>query len=178
MRIPVDEITQSAKEIHFSERIEDLNQIYAKDQARDYEFPPFLDVNLVYYRSGAEIFFQGSFAAQFAGRCSRCLEEYPFRIDKEFDLVLTPDPSASGKADGELSRSDLGLSTYSSEEINLAPLIKEQVLLALPTRPLCQESCRGLCGSCGANLNMESCGCFSSTADPRMALFRTLKLNR
>jgi uncharacterized protein len=178
MRIPVDEITQSAKEVHFSERIEDLNQIYAKGQARDYEFPPCLDVDLVYYRCGADIFFQGSFAAQLGGRCSRCLEQYSFNIDKEFDLVLTPDPLTSGKSDGELNRNDLGLSYYSSEEINLAPLIKEQVLLALPTRPLCQESCRGLCGTCGANLNRESCGCFSSTADPRMALFRTLKLNR
>lgn len=178
MKIPIDEITQSAKEIHFAERIEDLNGIYTKGEPRDYEFPESLEVDLVYYRSGVDIFFQGSFAAQFEGRCSRCLEEYPFTIDKEFDLVLTPDPSVADRPNGELSRSDLGLSTYSSEEINLAPLIKEQVLLALPTRPLCQESCRGLCGSCGANLNVESCGCFSSTADPRMAVFRTLKLNR
>jgi uncharacterized protein len=55
-------------------------------------------------------------------------------------------------------------------------LIAEQVILALPTQPLCAESCRGLCASCGANLNRESCCCVAPTGDPRMAVFRTLKV--
>jgi uncharacterized protein len=178
MKIPVDEITESAKETDFSERIGELNELYQRGQFRDFDFPPFLDVHLVYYRSGREIFFRGSFDGILEGRCSRCLRSYSFPLNKDFDFVLSPDPSKSGRKVEELKREDLGLSYYSSDEINLAPLIREQVLLALPTRPLCKENCRGLCAGCGVNLNDEPCVCMTSTADPRMAIFRTLKVGR
>jgi uncharacterized protein len=57
-------------------------------------------------------------------------------------------------------------------------LIEEQVLLALPTRPLCREDCRGLCSGCGVNLNSEECACDpAAPSDSRMAIFRTLKIN-
>jgi uncharacterized protein len=178
MKIPVDDITESAREIRFSERTDGLNDLYKNSQFRDFSFPPLLEVDLVYYRSGQEIFFKGSFGGTLEGSCSRCLRSYFLPLNKEFDFVLSPDPSKSGRKIEELSRKDLGLSYYSTEEIDLAPLIKEQVMLALPTRPLCYENCRGLCGSCGVDLNQETCACSSSATDPRMAIFRTLKVGR
>ena len=72
----------------------------------------------------------------------------------------------------------MGLSFYASEEIDLSPFIREQVLLALPMCPLCEASCRGLCPSCGINLNDEACVCISPSGDPRMAFFRSLKLDQ
>ena len=178
MKLPVDEITESAREIKFSERIGELNELYGRGQFRDFDFPPFLEVYLVYYRAGREIFFRGSFAGTLEGRCSRCLRSFSFPLSKEFDFVLSPEPSQSNRKVEELKREDLGLSYYSSDEINLAPLLREQVMLALPTRPLCRENCRGLCGGCGVNLNDEPCVCMTSTTDPRMAIFRTLKVGR
>jgi uncharacterized protein len=178
MKIPVDDITESAKEIRFAERIDGLNDLYKNSQFRDFSFPPFLEVDLVYYRSGQEIFFTGSLGGMLEGSCSRCLRSYSFLLNKAFDFVLTPDPAKSGRKIEELKREDLGLSYYSTEEIKLAPLIKEQVMLALPTRPLCHENCRGLCGSCGVDLNKDTCDCTSTTADPRMAIFRTLRVGR
>lgn len=177
MKLCVDDITESAEEIKFCERIAELNEIYTRGSIRDYRFPPFLDVGLVYYRLGEAIFFQGSFEGTFEGYCSRCLKGYAFALDKEFDFVLRPNPSKSGRKVEELNREDLGLSYYSTEEINLAPLIREQVMLALPTRPLCEENCRGLCGGCGVNLNHEACACAVSAGDPRTAIFRTLKVS-
>ena len=178
MKIPVDEITESPKEINFSERIGELNELYQRGQFQEFEFPPLLAVYMVYYRSGRDIFFRGSFAGSLGGRCSRCLRTYSFPLSKEFDFVLSPDPSQSSRKVEELKKEDLGLSYYSSPEINLAPLLREQVMLALPIRPLCRENCRGLCGGCGVNLNDEPCACMTSTADPRMAIFRTLKVGR
>jgi uncharacterized protein len=60
----------------------------------------------------------------------------------------------------------------------LEPLIREQVLLALPTRPLCDENCRGLCPSCGVDLNEKACRCANAESDPRMAIFRDMKLHQ
>jgi DUF177 domain-containing protein len=178
MKIPIDDIPQSPKEISFSERIEELNETFAKDNVRDFHFPQLLDVDLVYHRLGQEVFFHGSFAGTLEGCCSRCLETYAFTLNKEFDFVLKPDPRKSDRRVEELKREDLGLSYYSTEEINLAPLIREQVMLALPTRPLCDEKCLGLCGGCGANLNRDACTCSLAASDPRMALFRRLRVGR
>lgn len=178
MKIPIDEIPQSPREISFSERVEELNEVYAKGSARDFSFPPFLHVDLVYYRSGRELFFNGRIEGNIKATCGRCLKEFAFNMNRQVEFVLIPNPATSGRGAEELSRADLGLSFYSSEEIDLSPLIMEQVLLALPTRPLCLENCRGLCGGCGADLNLAACACATTTGDPRMALFRTLKVGR
>ena len=97
MKIPVDDITESAKEISFAERIDGLNDLYKNGQFRDFGFPPFLEVDLVYYRSGQEIFFKGSFGGTLEGNCSRCLKNYSFPLSKAFDFVLSPDPSKPGR---------------------------------------------------------------------------------
>jgi uncharacterized protein len=178
MKIPVDDITQSPKEIRFSESIEALNEIYANSTVREYRFPSCLEVDLSYYRAGQQLFFHGRFRGTLQATCSRCLQNFSFELNKEFDFVLSPSPANPGRGAEELNRDDLGLSYYSTEEIDLAPLITEQVILALPTRPLCAEDCRGICGGCGANLNAEACVCSSSAGDPRMAIFRTLKVGR
>jgi uncharacterized protein len=178
MKIPVDEIPESPKEIKFSESIAELNETFAKGKASDFRFPPLVDVDLVYYRSGRELFFRGSFSGQLEGSCSRCLKNFSMPVDHEFEFVLSPDPFGSSGATEELRREELGLSYYCGDEINLGPLIREQVILALPTRPLCGESCRGLCGGCGADLNYEDCRCSRTAEDPRMAFFRTLRINR
>ena len=178
MKISVDEIPQSPKEIRFSERIEELNELYRRTPNRDFIFPPSLEVDLVYYRSGQDIFFSGTFHGFLKGRCSRCTEEYSFTLDKPFEFVLTPDPTKADRRAEELHRDDLGVSYYSSDEIDLEPLIAEQVILALPTRPLCSDDCRGLCSQCGANLNKEDCACDAESGDPRMAIFRSLKVGR
>ena len=178
MKIPIDDIPQLPKEISFSESIEELNEIYAKGSARDFRFPPSLHVALVYYRSGRELFFHGRLEGSIGASCSRCLKDFSFKMDCPFEFMLIPDPVTLPRGAEELSRGELGLSFYSTEEIDLAPLIMEQVMLALPTRPLCAEDCRGLCSRCGADLNRETCGCSANASDPRMALFRTLKVDR
>lgn len=178
MKIPVGDIPQSPKEIRFSESIEGLNDIFGKSTVWDFRFPPSLEIDLVYYRSGQDLLFSGRFSGTFEGCCSRCLKIYSFELQKEFEFILRPDPVKSERGAEELNRDDLGLSYYSTEEINLAPLIAEQVMLALPTRPLCADDCRGFCGGCGVNLNTDECVCSSSVGDPRMAIFRTLKVGR
>lgn len=176
MKLLVNQITESPKEVRFAEPIGEINKLYPVEGVRDFRFPPFLDVSLTCYRAGREVFFHGWFEGNLEGTCSRCLKSYSFFLEKKFDFVLTRNPLL-GK-NKELNRDEMGLSFYAAEEIDLAPFIREQVLLALPMRPLCEDSCRGLCGSCGANLNEEPCLCDSSPNDPRLALFRNLKLGQ
>ena len=83
-------------------------------------------------------------------------------------------PPAAAHEPGRLSADDLALSYYEGDEIDLTPLVHEQTILALPTRPLCRETCRGLCPRCGANLNSGACGCPAAPPDARLAVLHTL----
>lgn len=178
MKVLVDDIPESPKAIEFSESIEELNETYAKGKTREFRFPPLVDVDIVCYRSGRQIFFRGSFRGRIESSCSRCLKDFSMSVEHEFDFVLSPVPFGSNGSTEELRREELGLSYYSGDEIDFAPLIREQVMLALPTRPLCAENCRGLCGGCGVDLNYEDCRCPRAAEDPRMAFFRTLRIDR
>lgn len=175
MKLLVSQIIDSPKELDFAESPAELNRLYGGAD-RDFRFPEPLEVHVIYYRSGADLFFHGRVTGTIEGHCSRCLKSYAFRLDKEFDFVLAPDTSSPKNK--ELNAGELGLSFYRGDELNLEPLIREQVLLALPTRPLCDENCRGLCPSCGVDLNEKACRCASAESDPRMAIFRDMKLHQ
>jgi uncharacterized protein len=66
--------------------------------------------------------------------------------------------------------------TYSGKLINFSPALREAVLLAVPPSPLCKEDCKGLCLTCGQDLNEADCGHVQKTVDPRWGALRKLKL--
>jgi len=61
-------------------------------------------------------------------------------------------------------------------EIDLRSDICENLLLMIPMKRLCKEDCLGLCATCGANLNLETCHCKSATIDARWEKLKNLKL--
>jgi uncharacterized protein len=172
MKIAIDDIKATPKELAYTEEVEELNDRLGRGP-RDYRVPAGLGVDVEYYRAGLDIFFRGSLHGEVLGSCSRCLEEYPFGLDHPFVFVLAPRAAATVESPA-LKPDDMALSYYEGEEIDLTPLVHEQVLLALPTRPLCGEGCRGLCPRCGANLNAGACGCPAPAPDPRLAVLHEL----
>jgi uncharacterized protein len=118
--------------------------------------------------------------------CSRCLEPFPFAVDLPFDLRYLPqhmNVGGSGEAededeDGEAEEvggDDLSTAFYRDDQIDLSQLVREQLYLALPMKPLHSEDCKGLCPNCGANLNETTCGCQIEWEDPRLAPLKALK---
>jgi uncharacterized protein len=171
MKILIDDVRESPKELAYTEDVEELNARLSSG-ACDYRLPHGLSVEVEYHRSGLDIYFRGWLRGEVLGSCARCLEEYAFGLDRPFTYVLTPRAAASA-ASARLSADDLALSYYEGDEIDLTPLVHEQTILALPTRPLCGEGCRGLCPRCGANLNAGPCSCPAAPADPRLTVLRT-----
>jgi uncharacterized protein len=112
--------------------------------------------------------------------CSRCLSPYPFREDEEFTLLLTPRPGPSGATaskDVELAPADLDTQYYDPAQpiVELLPIAEERVQMALPMKPLCRADCRGLCPTCGNDLNLGSCACVRDAVDPRWEALRGLR---
>jgi uncharacterized protein len=77
-----------------------------------------------------------------------------------------------------LERDELAVSFYRDGRIDLSHMVVEQIVLALPMKPLCKPDCRGLCALCGANRNLESCDCAPEESDPRWAPLKTLQKTR
>lgn len=117
--------------------------------------------------------------------CSRCLEPFVFPVDAPFDLRYLPQHMNTGaagdEADDEESEAeevggdDLTTAFYRDDQIDLAHMIREQLYLVLPMKPLHREDCRGLCPNCGTNLNEASCACQARWEDPRLAPLNALK---
>jgi DUF177 domain-containing protein len=110
-------------------------------------------------KQGREILIRGHVEGSLVLSCSRCLEPFAAPVAAEFELLLEPAPASQAQDEQELSARELDLDVYSGETVDLEALVREQIILLVPLKPLCQEDCQGLCPTCGANLNRETCSC-------------------
>ena len=107
--------------------------------------------------------------------CSRCLEPFTVPIATTFDLRYIPRAENAGEGEREVEEDDLSTAFYDNDEIDLSQLIMEQLQLALPMKPLCADTCKGLCPQCGTNLNTGACDCNQKWEDPRLGALRSMK---
>jgi len=111
--------------------------------------------------------------------CARCLERYGAAFGQELDLFYLP--AAAGQPEAqeeevELSDRDVVVGYYEGDRLDLGEVVREQVLLGIPLKPLCRADCQGLCPRCGKNRNAGPCGCApeEEPGDPRLAPLRRL----
>jgi uncharacterized protein len=107
--------------------------------------------------------------------CARCLDPVVEEVTKDFDLFYQPLPKGTRHEEERLKDDETEIGFFEGEGLFLADVLKEQVLLSLPMKVICQSDCRGLCPSCGANLNHEECRCETRSTDPRLAPLARLK---
>lgn len=105
-----------------------------------------------------------------SGECARCLDELSSRLEVELqELYLYPESEGSGE-DDELR--------LDGELLNLEPVVRSAVVLALPPSPLCRPDCPGLCARCGVRLaDAEPGHSHEDPVDPRWQALRGLLTN-
>lgn len=117
---------------------------------------------------------QVAFTADY--ECARCLEPYPIANTSAFHLTFAPRPEASEEDEEvEVGPDELDVEFYSERVVPLKQLAAEQIQLSIPMKPLCEESCLGLCPQCGANRNREVCSCQSSAGDERWGALQDIR---
>lgn len=92
-------------------------------------------------------------------RCGRCLKEFAFSFDEQFEVRLLPTALAPSDEETRLGGSDLETRFFELPSLDLTEVAAEQLQLAVPMKPLCDELCQGLCPRCGADLNRGRCAC-------------------
>ena len=138
---------------------------------------------------GRKVLFQTRFTLPLEGQCKRCLKKVP--VDESIDLTLTFVPSearadatagtkapATGEAVASFRPETVDEEPYSGKVVDLSGPLREQILLAIPPSPVCEEACKGLCPQCGKDLNQGDCGCERTVIDPRWAVLKDMKVQK
>ncbi|QKG26005.1 metal-binding protein [Actinomadura verrucosospora] len=109
----------------------------------------------------------GTATVPLEGECARCLDPIASSFEADFqELFVYPDTRSGGNAeDDELRLED--------DLIDLEPVLRDAVLLALPLSPLCRDDCPGLCAECGARL-ADDPDHHHDVVDPRWAALQDL----
>lgn len=125
-------------------------------------------------KTGPTVYLSGEIEAGLELTCSRCGKPAPFKASTDIELDLNPAESVSGEEEKELSQEDLDVEFYKDDTVDLSWLLREQILLQAPMKPLCKEDCRGLCQFCGQDLNLAQCGCEAPAGHPGLAGLKDL----
>lgn len=125
-----------------------------------------LMVHVKLTNAGSRILVQGTAFPFVNMPCSRCGEIFTYSAEVPlYEEFLPPEsPELEG-----------GMFIYVDEEVELDEMLRQNIISALPMQPVCREDCRGLCPSCGRNLNLSSCRCSSAPVDPRWIPLANLK---
>ncbi len=130
------------------------------------------------YGDGDNAFARGTISGWFEVACSRCLSAMKVEFDDNVSVSYLPiaqmpdDDSVDEAALAE----DEDVFPYDGEQLDLEPLIRERIVLAVPFAPLCRDDCSGLCQKCGINQNDGSCCCETQVVDPRLATLKDFKV--
>lgn len=98
------------------------------------------------------------------GQCVRCLTDFTLPLQVDFTELY---------AFTRNGMSESGLLLPEDAQIDLSPLVREYMFLAMPIQPLCRPTCKGLCPICGANQNEDLCHHPEEEIDPRLSILKT-----
>jgi len=152
--------------------------------SRDFEFlsADLVEENAVFLQAahaevlvrkvGEEVWIKGRLTARMSFICSRCLTPFEFPVDSRFDLVFLPEELETAK--DEYDEADLDTLYHYDRKIDLRAVILEQLNLTFPPKPLCSETCEGLCAVCGELLREGKCSCQVGGSDPRLEKLKFL----
>jgi uncharacterized protein len=185
MRVNIDEIKEGGLRRSWDLPREQLDEMLVGDRA-GYRArgPARVDVKLEKLERRVRV--DARTKAEVTAACGRCLTPVAVDVPVEFEVTLvpadeyreeeSPDDGDKGPVGGSFAPKDAEEETYTGKVIDLDPFVREQILLAVPGYPVCDEGCKGLCSVCGANLNERDCGCDRHVPDPRWAGLKNLKL--
>ena len=89
--------------------------------------------------------------------------------------VFRPGSADSEATERSITAPETEIGYYQGDSLALEDVLREQVLLSLPVKTLCEPECKGLCPRCGANRNNQPCSCEVGPSDPRWTALAGLR---
>lgn len=122
-------------------------------------------VHVTIQKSGEEFFCQATVVGQIVAECARCLAEFPTEISGRISFIVKVGEAPAVGGVQEDKEEYVFMNT--DQLADLTEVVRQELLLAMPMKPLCMEECKGLCPRCGVNLNTKTCTCRVTGTDSR-----------
>jgi uncharacterized protein len=153
-----------------------LDERFAGEEGKPFRFLAPVRVHLTLSRSGRVVLAKSRVRAEMEFLCDRCLEPFSMVLSSDYKASLKPKPTVPAGEEWDPEGKSPETEFYEGDEIDLAPLIQDQILLSIPPKAVCREDCRGLCQRCGHNLNLGTCPCAESNIDPRLESLKKFRV--
>ena len=108
----------------------------------------------------------GAISTTLHGVCDRCASDFTSNVEFPLDVVLVTELSNE-------ENEDEWVFPLEGDSADLEDIIRTVFVLNMDSKLLCKPNCKGICGGCGRNLNVEACSC-QKELDPRFAALRQL----
>jgi len=118
---------------------------------------------------GSTVFLTGDVDGKIELVCARCGKSYPLAVGASLKLDINELSALAKEDEKELSSGDLDVEFYQDDTIDLSSILREQLILQVPMKPLCSENCKGLCPQCGQDKNVAECSCSPDTGHPGLS---------
>jgi len=126
-------------------------------------------------RTNRGILLRGSIQAPLQRTCARCLDPYieTVRVQLAEEYLPTVDPQ-HGVPLPPPDADEMALAIDAHNQIDLGPVLHDELALTEPMHPLCRPDCPGLCPGCGRHMDVGSCSCIVIEPDSRLAVLARL----
>ncbi len=156
MKIDVSSIVKingASLDVRFDEAIAELNNLES-----GFDFKDAVKFEGVLTNASGVLKLNGSLKASYSTKCSRCVKD----IEDNFELKIREDIIEGSET------ADVDAYTYNDNYILLDSILKDNIILNLPVKKVCDDNCKGLCPRCGTNLNEKTCDCKDDYINPQM----------
>lgn len=167
MKVRFDDITNEGLDLSFSGNENALAAaLGAISLSPGTSVDPNVEGHLRFILDGDTLFALGNIHCRTVLQCSRCLAE--FAQDCDLDIHVAVRRGAQPLEDVARDAGDEEAIFFEGAEFDPGEIILQEILLALPMKPLCSEVCPGLCPRCGALKGSVGCTCpTEENTDPR-----------
>ena len=164
MRISVNDLRKSPLEMDVDVPPESLHLT-----AEGFSFPAHVTGHVRFQMVNQRILATGSLETGIGTSCVRCLVPIEMEIGANVELVFEKRPlieegDAKAALDAEWEAGSREIDYYDEDVLDPTEPFRQLLTLELPGYPLCQKDCRGLCPTCGADLNQGDCDCGTTSS--------------
>jgi uncharacterized protein len=180
MKIKIEHIGESPRSLTITEPATSFPALAAMVDSGECAFTGPVRSEIQASREADQYRVDGHVSVPVSTSCSRCLKPLDFNVSSRFTIYFRRETFSNSQANDEveLEERDLISTSFSGDELDLFPEIGEQVALEIPVKPLCKEQCKGICPSCGADLNSSPCNCNTEDFPHKFNALKDFKVNR
>ena len=164
MKIDISDIVKrdgALKEVVFNGSLDDLQDL------ADITIDAPVSLNAQLINEKGIIKLEGTLKTHYTGICHKCLKI----AGADMDLNISESIVNSE------TNSDIEVYTYEGRLIDLGKIIRDNIILNLPMRLLCEETCRGICPVCGTDMNVKDCDCSKEDTNLQMEMLKNFFSN-